>query len=1121
MININFNLKKLSYVKGEKFSVNCNLLEKLLENKNKIPNKIAIITSNESWTYDRLYIEVLIWKNRIKSLNLNGPTIICLHRTPKMLAILLAMQWLEISYIPVEITTPIKRIRAIIEDSKAEAILHDTLHAEEFISLPCNIYDTHDLQNLTIEDYNLIPNEPLSKSSKIVYIIYTSGSTGNPKGVSISSKALNNFLSSTNQYFTIDEIMLASTTIAFDISYLELYLPIWQGKTIFLANQNEYKDPEALKNILMHYPISIAQGTPSFWNMLYYSGWRGKKDLTILSGGEPLNSQLVNNFLDNTKAIWNMYGPTEATIWCSTKKITSSQEINVGKPLHNLEMLVLDSGKKLVPIGTKGQLYIGGIGLADGYYNHQRLTEDKFISIKIGLQNKRIYNTGDIARINESQEIEVFGRVDNQIKLHGYRIELEDIEAHIQANLGVRECVVGVQNEQLIAYICINANGDYSEDNLKKQLLLELPEFMVPKRFVYLDKIPVNNSGKLDRKALSLPDNEIIDNQENDTTPLQEIILNIWQETLNINNINVNSSFFELGGHSLTAVRIVNKIKELLNKSIKINDIYHAPTIAELAELVGNAPEISAISKNTQEMKSISSWVPLTDFQFVLWIANIFEPEVKKLNVADRKRIKGKLSIKDINKALQYVIQNHDVFSYKINSLFPIQKITTNNSINWQEISLESLPEEEMEQCLNRSLKDLILFENWSRKKGLLIAKLFYLSNDRIELQISMPHMISDQQSVDIFFKSLSDAYNHILNNRFLSKEDTLVEKLDEIEFTKNIHYINARSSFINYAQNEYYNLQSTLKSDETFWLKYLEDASLFNFPKQHIIPCNNNKDNNSYSSIFAITDEQIQQWKNLCIQHTLTLNDIISAATSLTLKKIFADKVKIPENLFINTVKSSREDPTFDNVIGCFIKVQPIKIPLKDNNDLIALAKQAQISNAETANYQDASSLIKLSSIGQVNFKPNKLQCLRIALLTKLYSQIFKRAHNLNLPIIKACKRLAGINKDRGFLISINIWHNFFGSTKIQQICGNNCVEIPNQQRNVSAINGVLEVCLMRDDLTNDAYLIISANLKESIREIIGKELLNILNQRKTQNSFEALDKNQQKNKSIEILNS
>ena len=1072
---LSIKLKKQAYIKGEKLALQTNLIANLIKNARQNPNKTAILTSDCTWSYDNLYSEVLIWKNKLRALNLNGPTVICVHRTPRMLALLLAMQWLEIPYIPVEITTPLKRIRAIIEDSKAQALLHDTGHQEEFISLPCSVWSLNDLINYAESDVDALPQEEPPKNNKSVYIIYTSGTTGNPKGVNITSYNLNNFLASMSQYFlnVADDIMLATTTIAFDIAYLELYLPIWQGKTVYIANQQEHKDPEAIKQIICKQPITFCQGTSSLWNMVYFSGWQGKKNLTMLCGGEPLNKQLVQNILPNIKELWNMYGPTEATIWCALQKITDAKQINIGKPIHNLEMLVLNPMKKLVARGIKGELYICGAGLAKGYINHQRLTDEKFTTLKIGMQTKRVYHTGDIAEINENGEVSIYGRVDNQIKLHGYRIELEDIEAHIQTNLGVRECVVGVHREQLVAYICINANGQYNEQTLSESLRQELPEFMVPKRFVYLENLPLNTSGKLDRRALSLPDNEIHDEIQVNNTPMQEKLQEIWQETLNINNVGVNESFFELGGHSLLAARIVSKIKQTFNKSIKIHDIYHAPTIIELAELVKLAPDVTSLETSSTN-KLTSSWVPLTDFQFVLWMSNIFEPEVKKLNIVDRRRIVGPLDFPILEKALQELINTHEVFSYQINKFFPMQKQRKNSTIKWQKKDLLNYSPNAAEEYLYNSLKKLASIRRWSNKKALLVAKIFYLTNEQIELQVAIPHLIADQQSIDIFFQQLSEIYIKY------SQQKNITNKLKHKPFT-------------DFAKKEHTLIQSSLHSDEKFWIDYLSEAELFNFPKEYIL---SHKYQNSHSctTIFKISEQQVEKWKKFCINNTVTLNDLFCAGISLALKRVFGNKIPLPEKLFINTVKSSREDPCFDGVIGCFLKAQPIKLSLNNQNNLISLAKEAQKSNIETANYQYASSLIKLASIGRVNSSPNRIKSMLLAIFAKMYLKISKQTHNINLPVLKACKRLAKVNSNRGFVINVNIWYSFFATNKNLRLMGKNCQAIAIERKDISAINGLFDVCLMRDDLTNLPYLIISTNLISEIREQIGSQLLSIL---------------------------
>jgi amino acid adenylation domain-containing protein len=1066
--------KEMSYDRGDKQTVNMNLVSMLIKHAHNNPNQIAIQTSDNSWTYQNLYQDVLAWQNRIRPLGIKSPALVCLHRTPRMLSILIALQSLEIPYIPIELKTPIKRIRAIVEDSKAQILLHDTTNHESYMTLPCSVRAICDLENTGCADLDILQKDKKSSSNATSYIIYTSGSTGTPKGVKVSKSALCNFLTSMSKYFMKDsssDIMLATTTIAFDIAALELYLPIWQQKTIFLANQNEHKDPEQIQRIFQKYPIKISQGTPSFWNMLHYSGWKGKKDLTILCGGEPLTTELSQNLLPEVKSLWNMYGPTEATIWCSLKQIKANADINVGKPIHNMAMWVLDSSLRPLPPGVKGELYISGQGLAEGYINHQRLTEEKFIFYRHGLKNHRLYRTGDVACMTENKEFIIFGRMDNQIKLHGYRIELEDIETHIQANLGVRECVVGVYQEQLIAYICVVPNGCYDEKSLVSQLEQEIPKFMVPKRFIYLDKLPLNTSGKLDRRALSLPNNEIQEKSTN-LEPMQNSLMEIWQEALEVNSMNVDDTFFELGGHSLSAARIVAKVHKNHNKKVKIHDIYHAPTISEFAELVTLAP-VASDDLTTLEEKEFSNWMPLTDFQFVLWISDLFEPDVKRLNVVDRRRIAGSLSLDVLNLALQNLIQKHDVLSYSFNRFLPIQKRDIQKPIKWLEESLLGWNEEKTESYLHKSIKSLSSEISWPKKKPLIIAKLFHLNNGQSEIQISMPHMIADQQSLEIFFQQLSFAY-------MLYEE----QEKDNLKLET--------KPFEAYARHEYQFVKSSMRKDEKFWREYLEDTELFRFPNKYIIS-DNEKKSHSYSSFFHVDDEQINTWKKFCINNSVTLNDLLCAAIGSVLFDGCKNEISIPKQLFINTVKSSREDPCYDEVIGCFLKAAPVKLNLTGEKNLASLAKQVQQSAIETAAHQYASSLVKLSSVGHLKFSKNRIKPLVISLVSRLYCKLSKHPQNLNIPLLNACKRMATLDGNRGFVINVNIWDNFFLNQKKSpyQLFGTRCQPIPMQHQDIFTINGVLDVCLMRDNMHNKSFLVLSANLKPEFREHLGTMLL------------------------------
>ena len=788
-------LRGNSYQSGMKLDISMNLITIFLKNVQKSPNIIAVMTSDALWTYQDLYNDVLLWVKRLNALNItDAPVMLCLHRTPRLLSILLALQWLELAYIPIDPQTPLERIAAIHKDSKSGLLLHDTSHNTRYARLSCVVWALIDLENAEPSTALALPANNFSPEA-IAYVIYTSGTTGIPKGVSISRGALDNFLASMSHYFLKEdsEIVLATTTFTFDIAALELFLPIWQQKTLFLTNEEEQKDPLRIDYLLQTLPITLLQGTPSFWSMLNTSGWHAQSNLVAVCGGEPLTAQVVDKILPRVSSLWNMYGPTEATIWCSLKKIESKQIITVGKPIHNMQMCILDASKHPVPAGDKGELYIGGLGLSQGYLNQPALTDEVYQQVL----GQRLYRTGDIASMTNEGEFMIHGRVDNQVKLHGYRIEIEDIEAHIKNCLEVRDCAVGVYKEQLIAYICVANKKAYSETILKVLLADKLPDFMLPKRFVYLEHLPLNHNGKLNRKALPAP-TQTRQNESMQVTRMQASLLAIWCEILGLSRISIYDNFFALGGHSLLAVRIVVNVKQILKKNVNICDLYAAPSIFEFSERVSIAPDFIDISKENTPQKNML-WMPLTDFQFVLWISNLFTSNVKTLNVVGRRRIQGPLNQKALDLALQAMIQKHDALSYRLHWFLPIQKKQSKRTITWDECSLLEYDNDRIEFLLNQSIKKLQSNQKWPKNKPLLHAKLFKLTYQRVEIQLSMPHIISDQQSLEILFRDLSNAYLFYSNGL---KGDI---RLD-------------RQSFYDYVCNKKDVSCAVSKKDETFW---------------------------------------------------------------------------------------------------------------------------------------------------------------------------------------------------------------------------------------------------------------------------------------------------------------
>lgn len=1070
---------KVACAHGDKMSNTMDFIETFLGHVETSPELIAIMTSDTSWTYQALFQEVLVWKQRLESLAIQGPVIVCLHRTPQLISVLLALQWLGVPYIPVETQTPLERLRAIVHESESEIMLHDTSHHQAFLDLPCNIYALSQLKKIAA---GAKPKTASRASSAIAYIIYTSGTTGTPKGVRISRGALNNFLKSMSHYFLNEDqaVLLATTTLVFDIAALELYLPLWQRKTLFLANDDEHKEPLHLQALLEHYPITLLQGTPSFWRMLHYAGWRGKKDLVALCGGEPLTHETAKHMLSHVNSLWNMYGPTEATVWCALKQIKTLDTMTVGQPIHNLSMWILDEKMQVVPQGTQGELYIGGLGLADGYMNQIELTNERFVFYEPA-EGSRLYRTGDRASMTDQSEFIIFGRMDNQIKLHGYRIELEDIEAHIEACSGVRESAVCVYQEQLVAYICLQHEANYAEHKLLEQLACELPTFMIPSRLIYLDTLPTNVSGKLNRQALPKPIAEKVtkgtpyaSNDGDFLTRIEVDLLKIWRDTLGVTDLGLHDNFFELGGHSLLAARIIFKVQQKLGKQVKISDIYHAPSVAQLTECIHALPAV--VQRKLQHKKSLfSSWIPLSDFQFTLWVSHLFDRKIKQLNVVGRRRIVGPLNRSALDLALQALVRKHDVLSYTVHRFFPVQKKKQKHAIEWTEHRFLDKNAQKMESYLHESMDELNNHQVWAKNKPMIRVKLIYLCGRRMEIQMAMPHVIADQQSLDVFFDDLSEAY------LFYSRQSSAKIKLE----TK---------SFESYTSHEHHTIRSSLETDEVFWENYLKDVNLVRFPKRHVVS-NPEKQGYTYSSFFEIEEKRLAAWRALCAKQGVTFSDLICASIALTLHGA-SDEVNLSEQLFINTVKSTREDPAYDEVIGCFLRTQPVKLDLSTEKNILALAKQAQQSALETEPHQYASTLMKLASLGALYENNRSIKSGMIALISLLLKRTSKHSYLLSQPILNACKRLTALGSQPGFVVNLNIWNSFLHEPqkKSDYLFGRSCEAVPLEEKDIFKINDVLDICFFRDTAQNKSFMVLSSNLVPEFREHLGEVLLDAL---------------------------
>jgi thioesterase domain-containing protein len=427
------------------------------------------------------------------------------------------------------------------------------------------------------------------------YVIYTSGSTGRPKGVEVPHRAVVNFLTTMAERpgCTPDDRLLAVTSLSFDIAGLELWLPLTTGARLEIASRALAIDGAALGRRLDEGQFTLFQATPSTFRLLVESGWKGSPRLRLLVGGEPVPPALAAALVDRAASVWNMYGPTETTIWSTVQELERGAPVLIGRPIANTRTYVLDRRLAPVPAGVTGELYIGGDGVARGYLGRPELTAERFVPDPfVEARGARLYRTGDLARQKDDGRIELLGRVDFQVKIRGHRIELGEIEATLAQHPAVRQAVVvaweeSAGDQRLAAYVTTREGGAPSPADLRAHLAARLPEYMVPSRFETLDELPLTANNKIDRKGLPPPGKVAVAAAGTGEAPREatEVKLRaIWEEVLGVQGIGIRDDFFDLGGHSLLALKLFERIEKAFGVRLPVASIFLAPTIERLGE---------------------------------------------------------------------------------------------------------------------------------------------------------------------------------------------------------------------------------------------------------------------------------------------------------------------------------------------------------------------------------------------------------------------------------------------------------------------------------------------------------------------------------------------------------
>ncbi|MGR6130328.1 amino acid adenylation domain-containing protein, partial [Paenibacillus sp. SER-28] len=583
---------------------NVGIHELFEEQAKRTPDQTAVMFGNQCLTYRELNERANSLARMLQAQGVGPDKLVGLmvQRSLEMIVGLLAVLKAGGAYVPIDPEFPSSRIEYMLEDSKAEVLLTSRDLAEEHHYI-ANTMFLEDAALYQGESGNL---EAFARPEHLAYVIYTSGSTGNPKGVMLQHRSVLNFITGMREIidFEANKTILSLTTISFDIFVLETILPLLSGMTVVLGDRQHQVNPQALGELIAHHHIDMLQMTPSRLQMLmdHESGFRALRDVKeIMVGGEALPSKLLAALQEiNGPRIYNMYGPTETTVWSTVQELTHAQDINIGRPIANTQIYIMNASGELQPVGVPGELCIAGEGLARGYWNREELTAEKFVDNpfaggKVGYE--RMYRTGDLARWSLDGNIEYLGRMDHQVKIRGYRIELGEIESQLLQVESVREAVVVAHTDetgqkQLVAYYV--ASQELGASELRSELGRELPSYMVPSYFIQLDQMPLTPNGKIDRKSLPAPEGSLQSGADyvEPRTATERALAAVWQSVLGVPTVGMLDNFFDLGGDSIKAIQIVSRAFQAGYK-LDMKDLLRYPTVAALAPHMHEASHIA------------------------------------------------------------------------------------------------------------------------------------------------------------------------------------------------------------------------------------------------------------------------------------------------------------------------------------------------------------------------------------------------------------------------------------------------------------------------------------------------------------------------------------------------
>lgn len=932
--SINEPEKECISIENEKYN---SIYKQFRKQAEQNPTKTAIRFDDQKLAYQELANKAQNIANQILNIQADGNCVIaiCVSRGPELIVSLMGILQAGGAYLPIDPRYPTERIEYILKDSNVSIILTDK-NTHEILSTGKQSSLLRQRKIIVVDKEQKNTTTQLKENTKVVnpqnlaYVIYTSGSTGDPKGVMITQRSILLFLNSIKDELKINnhDTFLALTSISFDISVLEIFLPLVNGLTIVLAGDDSLYQPNKLIDLINDFNPTVIQATPTTWRMLNNCGFKANVPTKILCGGEPFSKELGIKLLTHKQDVWCLYGPTEATVWTTAYKLKKEElttpYVYIGSALSGVETVVLDENLCPIKDDTPGELYIGGNCLALGY-TKEELNKEKFITLPFEL-NQTFYRTGDIVKQHQKQ-LEFVERIDDQVKINGKRIELGGIEAVLSQHPDIAQCCIITKLKTtnnytyLVAFVVLN-DSEYqpTTQQLRSFLANTLPDHEIPNQFIILDRLPVTPNQKIDRKALKervipLPPQRPIEKPE---TSLKNTLTKIFSVVLGIDQLQINTydSFFDIGGTSAQAIELLQTIHKELKLDVDPDTFFKNPSLETLCKAIKICKNIVDQNDSKQKKPKSKTELPLSSNQQQLWVEIEIEKRSSLYNSPFAFELKGKVNVEALEKAFLAIIARHDILraNFKQKNGIPFHYIKSISEISFNLLSIFS-PNSNIDSLIKN---DAIAFTNkpFNLENDLLIsACIWKLSDNNHLLVINTHHLINDGWSEDIFRYELYMFYSY-----YIGFQEALLPDL-ELQY----------SNFILWQRAEV-NIEHVYRR-MPFWLEQLEnyDDCQLDFPTDF---------NFSFSTTQQEAPENftVPADTSTSIKKSAKSLQITPFIAMLSAFQILLYRYSGQKEYLIGTATSGRTS-AFRSLQGLFVNILPIKVNINGEYDFSTLA--------------------------------------------------------------------------------------------------------------------------------------------------------------------------------------